>query len=259
MALPHQRQEAVFEGHKESFHFFGGVPRSIWYDRLTQAVKRSLLGRRAQEQESFTAFRSHYLFQSRFCNPGEGHEKGLVENLVGYARRNFLVPVPEAASFQELNALLRERCLAEAGRKLRGERQPIGALWEEERSRLLPLPRRDFPCCRTLPVKANGLSLVTFDTNRYSVPVDTGPEQLWLHAFVDRIQVTAGARVVAVHPRSYGREEDVLDPLHYLPLLRERPGALDHAKPLKQWTWPPGLREYLEALRQRLPQRLHHR
>lgn len=252
MAFPHQRQEAFFEGHAQAFSFFGGVPRSIWYDRLSQAVKP---GRKAQEQDAFIAFRSHYLYASRFCTPGEAHEKGLVENLVGYARRNYLVPLPEVASFQELNALLREQCLTEAHRRLRGEVATIGALWEQERPHLLPSPERAYPCCRTVPVVPNRLSLVTFETNRYSVPVTVSQRRLFLRAFVDQVEVTDGTQVVAVHSRAYGRDEDVLDPVHYLPLLRERPGAFDHAKPLKTWSHPPVLDAYLAALLARLPHR----
>jgi transposase len=122
------------------FHM-GGVPSNIWYDNLSLAVKHLLKGKghRVEEQESFIAFRSHYLFQSCFCNRGEAHEKGLVENLVGYARLNFLVPLPKVSSFQELKQLLLERCLREYGRRLRGRTKTIGELWQEERARLLPL------------------------------------------------------------------------------------------------------------------------
>jgi transposase len=255
MAFPHQRQEALFEGHKEAFAFFGGVPQAIWYDNLSQAVRPRLVGRKPEEQEPFIAFRSHYLFESRFCNPGEAHEKGLVENLVGYARRNFLVPVPEINSFQELNTLLRERCMAEAHRRLRGESGTIGELWAQECPYLLPLPERPFPCCRIVPVRPNKLSLVTFETNRYSVPVEQAHRPLFLRAFIHRVEISDGTQVIASHARSYGREEDILDPLHYLPLLRQRPEALDHAKPLKNWPHPPVLDRYLEALQSRLPQR----
>lgn len=255
MAFPHQQQEAFLAGHQEAFAFFGGVPQNIWYDNLAQAVRPRLVGRKPQEQETFIAFRSHCLFQSRFCTPAEAHEKGLVEGLVGYARRNFLVPVPEVSSFQELNALLSLSCLAEAKRRLRGERQTVGELWEQERPQLLPLPQRSFPCCRTLPVRPNRLSLVTFQTNRYSVPVECAHHSLFLRAFVDRVEITDGGKVVAVHARCYEREQDILNPFHYLPLLRERPGALDHAKPLKGWPHPPVLDQYLAALREHLPQR----
>ncbi len=256
MAFPNQQQEALLEGHKEAFGFFGGAPRTIWYDQLSQAVRRDLLGHKPLEHESFIAFRSHYLFQSRFCTPGEAHEKGLVENLVGYARRNFMVPVPEVDSFEELNALLRERCMAETRRRLRGEALTIGELWRKERPHLLPLPVHPFPCCRTIPVTVNKLSLVTFQTNRYSVPAERTRGPLVLRAFVDRVEVTDGAAVVAVHPRCYEREQDVLDIFHYLPLLKERPGAFDHAKPLKAWAHPASFDQYLAELRVKLPHRM---
>ena len=256
VASPNQQQEALFEGHEKSFDFFGGVPRAIWYDRLSQAVRKALPGHRPQEQEAFIAFRSHYLFESRFCNPREAHEKGLVENLVGYARRNFLVPVPEVDSFPELNDLLRRRCLAEVRRQLRGETKTIGELWDQERAQLLTLPAHPFPCCRTVPVRPNRLSMVTFQTNRYSVPVENASESLLLRAFVDRIEITDGTRVVATHERCYGREQDVLDVFHYLPLLKKRPGAFDHAKPLKMWTRPAIFDSYLARMRERLSHRM---
>jgi len=255
-ASPNQQQEAMFEGHEKSFDFFSGVPRNIWYDRLSQAVRKALPGHKPQEQEAFIAFRSHYLFESRFCNPREAHEKGLVENLVGYARRNFLVPVPEVDPFQELNDLLKRRCLAEAGRRLRGETRNIGELWRQERPHLLSLPAHPFPCCRTVPVRPNRLSMVTFQTNRYSVPADHASESLLLRAFVDRVEITDGARMLAVHERCYGREQDKLDVFHYLPLLKERPGAFDHAKPLKMWDRPAVLDRYLARLRERLSHRM---
>lgn len=254
-ASPNQQQEALFEGHKAAFNFFGGVPRNIWYDRMSQAVMRALPGHRPHEQESFIAFRSHYLFGSHFCNPREAHEKGLVENLVGYARRNYLVPLPEVDSFQELNKLLMQRCLAEAKRCLRGETKTIGELWCEERPQLLKLPEQAFPCCRTVPVHPNSLSMVTFQTNRYSVPVEHASEPLLLRAYVDRLEITDGNNLLAVHERSYLREQDILSVFHYLPLLKERPGAFDHAKPLKMWPRPAVLDHYLAELRERLPQR----
>jgi transposase len=255
VASPNQQQEALLEGHDKAFNFFGGVPRAVWYDRMSQAVKKAIPGRRPEEQEAFIAFRSHYLFESRFCNPREAHEKGLVENLVGYARRNYMVPVPEVDSFRELNELLRQRCMAEAGRRLRGETETIGQMWEQERSNLLPLPVYPFPCCRTVPVRPNRFSMVTFQTNRYSVPAECASKVLLLRAFVDRVEITDGTRVVAIHERCYGREQDILDVFHYLSLLKERPGAFDHARPLKMWSHPLVLDRYLARLRDRLPHR----
>ena len=253
MAFPHQKQEAFFEGHVAGFDFMGGVPGNVWYDNLSLAVKHLVKGKGhgVQEQESFTAFRSHYLFQSSFCNVGEAHEKGLIENLVGYSRRNFLVPLPMVSSFQELNELLLERCLGEDRRQLRGKDKTIGELWQEERAKLLPLPEHAYPCCKVCSVKPNSLSLVTFQTNRYSVPTDYAYEKLILKAFVDRVEISAAEKVVAVHDRCYSREEDIINPLHYLPLLKERLRAFPYAKALRHWHWPEVFDRYLVALRER--------
>ena len=255
MAFPHQKQEAFFEGHVAAFDFIGGVPGNIWYDRLSLAVKPLTKGKghRVEEQEAFIAFRCHYLFQSHFCNPGEAHEKGLVENLVGYARRNFLVPLPKVSSYQGLNELLLERCLREDGRQLKGKDKTIGELWLDEKARLLPLPEHAYPCCKVCTVKPNSLSLVQFETNRYSIPVNITEEKLTLKAFVDRIEISSRDKMVAIHHRSYGHHEDVIDPLHYLPLLRERIQAFPYAKAIRHWHWPEVFDHYLAALKERYP------
>jgi hypothetical protein len=132
--------------------------------------------------------------------------------------------------------------------------QTIGEALALERDHLLPLPARQFPCCVLRPARANGFGLVTFQTNRYSVPAAHAHEKLWLRAFVDRVEISNGRQVVAVHPRCYQREQDILDPLHYLPLLEQRPGAWDQAKPIQEWQqqWPRVYERYLDALRERL-------
>jgi transposase len=106
MAFPSQRQEAFFEGHVRAFRHVQGVPRRITYDNLKAAVQRVLAGHTRQEPQAFIVFRSHYLFGSHLCTPGEGHEKGGVEHSVGYDRRNFMVPIPQVASFEALSAHL---------------------------------------------------------------------------------------------------------------------------------------------------------
>jgi hypothetical protein len=104
-------------------------------------------------------------------------------------------------------------------------------------------------------VRANGFGLVTFQTNRYSVPAEHVHEALWLRAYVERIEISNGQQIVAVHTRSYQREQDLLNPLHYLSLLAQRPGAFEQAKPIHEWQsrWPAVYDRYLQALRQRLP------
>ena len=255
MAFPTQKQEAFFEGHVRAFHFFGGVPKRIIYDNLKAAVFRVLEGRNRQEQERFIVFRSHYLFESRFCTPGQGNEKGRVEEGVGFGRRNYLAGVPEYASFQELNDALLKACWADDVRRV--DRQPvtIGEAWEAETPYLLPLPLKDFEYCISKPVAINGYSQVEYETNRYSVPTDEAYQNLTLKAYPFRIDILHFDRVVASHPRSYARKQDILDPLHYLPLLEQRPGAFDHAKPLRRWreSWPPIYEQLLEHLRAKWP------
>lgn len=255
MAFPTERQEAFFLGHVQAFAFFGGVPRRVSYDNLTTAVQPIFTGRTRQEQLAFTAFRSYYLFDSHFCNRNAGHEKGQVEHGVGYVRRNALVPIPSFGGYAELNAYLAAWCLNEDTRQVSGQPRPIGVMWAEERPLLRPLPPRDFPCCVTTTATLTPYSQVVFETNRYSVPADQAAKRLILRAFPFHLDILHDDRLLASHPRCYAREQDVLDPLHYLPLLLQRPGAFDHAKPIRRWreSWPPAYRQLLAHLRQQWP------
>lgn len=251
MAFPSQCQAAFFEGHVQAFRYFQGVPHRITYDNLATAVRRVLEGKTREEQRSFIAFRSHYLFESHFCTPGEGHEKGGVEHAVGFSRRNFLVPLPNVVSFEALNAHLLAQCLADDQRQVKGQPQTIGEAWRTEQPTLRPLPGRDFDCSVTRAVTLTPYSQVVFDTNRYSVPADQAERHLILKAYAFRIEILCRDQVIARHARCYGHDEDVFDPLHYLPLLEQRPGAFDYAKPIRRWRagWPPSYEQLLARLR----------
>ena len=242
MAFPNQKQEAFFLGHVEAFHYFGGVPRRLTYDNLTTAVRKILQGKDRQEQERFLSFRGRYLFDTYFCTPGEGHEKGGVEHGVGYVRRQYLVPLPAVSAYQELNAYLHQRCLDDDGRQVHGQPASIGAMWQRECGQLRALPAQDEECCRTVEVVLTPYSQVVLETNRYSVPVEAACRQLVakLYPFTVKIYRPDQPTPLAIHERCYGHGQDVFDPLHYLPLLQQRPGAFSYAKPLRQWraNWP---------------------
>lgn len=256
MAFPFQKQEAFFEGHIQGFHFFGGVPRRITYDNLKTAVYRILEGKKRQEQQAFKEFRSYYLFESHYCTPAQAHEKGGVENDIGYAQRNFFSPIPEVDSFEELNTYLRQACLQDAQRRTRGQKELVAQLWEAEKAFLLTLPARDFLACATRVVKPNGYLQVDYDANRYSVPYDYRDKQLVLRAFPFRIELLYLDQVIASHTRCFQKEQDILDPWHYLPLLQQRPGAFEHAKPLRRWRkqWPKSYEQLLTSLRESKPE-----
>ena len=251
MAFPTQRQEAFFDGQRQAFNWYQGVPGRISYDNLTLAVQKVFRGRNRREQQDFIAFRSHYLFESHFSMPRHPQEQGRVESLVGYMRRNYFVPVPRVSSYEELNCTLLERLREDDHRPLEGKEISIGEAWEQERPKLLTLPRIPYRCCVSRPVKANHLSLVNFDDNRYSVPVEYGIAKLTLQAYVWRVEVACGDRVIAAHERCYEKGQDILNIDHYLPLLIQRPGAFPYAKPVRQWKMPEVYRDFLEALNKR--------
>jgi transposase len=254
-AFPTQKQESFFDGHVQALHYFGGVPRRLTYDNLSTAGLRVLEGRNRQEQEAFIVFRSHYLFESHFCTPGQGHEKGGVEHGVGYARRNFMVPIPDVDTFEALNAHLLAACREDDARRPNGMSLTIAEAFEVERPQLRPLPEHDFPCCATVSVTLNPYSQVTFETNRYSVPVEEARRTLALKAYPFRLDILDGEKLIATHPRCYARHQDLFDPYHYLPLLEQRPGAFEHAKPLRLWRekWPENYEKLLARLRAEQP------
>jgi len=254
MALPFEKQEALLEAHARAFDFLGGVPRRISYDNLTTATHRAIRGDKRREVDSFVAFRSHYLFASHFCNPSEAHEKGQVENLVGYSRRNWLVPVPRFRDFEELNAYLVAKCLADDGRVIFGMRRSIGEMFEEESNALLPLPVRRYECFRLHPVRANKMGIVRFESNSYSVPGEFSRADLFLKAYFDRVQICDVSRVIASHRRLCGRELESLKPEHYLGALRMKPGSVEYARPIKQSEFAPVYFRLLARLKEVMPE-----
>lgn len=255
MAFPTQKLEAFLEGHVRAFAYFEGVPQRISYDNLKTAVKTILKGQEREEQKGFMAFRSHYLFASHYCTPGEGHEKGGVEHGVGYGRRNYLVPLPEVSSFEELNTYLLAQCVADDARTVHGQPVTIGEAWQNEKGHLLPLPAQAYVCCTTHQVQLTPYSQVIFETNRYSVPVEKSRKTLTLRASAFQIEILHQAEVIARHERCYGHEQDIFNPLDYLPLLAKRPGAFEYAKPLREWRaeWPSVYEQVLAHLRETWP------
>lgn len=249
IALPHQRQEAFFEGHRQAFEFFGGVAHRLTYDNLKVAVFRILEGHNREEQAAFQSLKAHYLFDSHFCTPGQGNEKGQVENLVGYVRRNALVPVPQVRSLAELNAHLRRWCEREADRTVAGVQGTIGDRLVSERAALLPLPRRSFDCARVVFPKINRYAQVAFDTCVYSVPWKYAHRPAMLKAYVDRVEIWIDQECVAVHNRSYKHNDAVLNLDHYLEVFLQKPGALQYSIPFKQAVLPEAYHEIHRALR----------
>jgi transposase len=249
-AYPTEALEAVQDGHTAAYAFFGGVAPTTLYDNMSTAVKAICQGRTRDLTDGFLALRSHYLFTSHFCNVGRANEKGVVERLVGYARRNFLVPVPRFPSWSALNSYLLDQCTQRLSQKPAGKNHTIGELLDEERGTFLPLPPVPFEACRVEHRKVTSLSLVRFQTTSYSVPVEYAYRDVVVKASVDRVELCHKDAVIACHERCYEKHQFVFDPLHYLPLLQRKPGALDGAVPFTSWELPgcfQTLRRCLEA------------
>lgn len=225
-AAPTEKLEAFLEGHCRAFAWLGGVPAECWYDNPKTAVVRILAGPERQEHTLFSSLRAHYLFDSVFCRPGEAHEKGGVENLVGYVRRNTLVPVPDFASWDALNVHLLAWCDRERAR--------LGDDWAKEQARLRPLPAHVFRPALIRPAVVNRLGLVTVDHNRYSVPCRYVGQTLQLALFTQRVEAWDRTELVAVHERRHSRGQTVLVLDHYLPALAHKPRAVTHAAVVRQ-------------------------
>lgn len=248
--FPRECTETFQEGHARAFQFFGGVPRRIAYDNTKTAVKAIVGPRERELTREFLRLKSHYLFASHFCLVRRPNEKGHVERLVEYARSNFLVPVPAVGSLDELNAHLAERCRQDQTRSIRGKAGTVAAGLTEDRAAMLPLPARPFDARRVTVAAADSLSLVRFDTNSYSVPTRYAHRTVTVVATVSEVRIVLEDRLIARHPRDWGREQYRFDPVHYLALLERKPGGFDVARPLERWDLPACfglLRRRLEA------------
>jgi transposase len=252
MGFPAETTEAFLEGHNHAFAYFGGVPRTILYDNTKLAVARILGDGTRMKTRAFTELQSHYLFAEKFGRPGKGNDKGKVEGLVGYARRNFMVPIPRFADWEKFNAHLLTQCQKRRERKLRGHEQSIGERFEKDRERLLPLPAAPYEACDKRWTRVTSMSLVRYRTNDYSVPVEWGHREVLVKGFVHEVVICAASEVIARHSRSYEREDMIFDPLHYLALLEQKPNALDQAAPLAGWILPEGFPQLQRLMEARL-------
>jgi transposase len=247
---PCERQVAFFDAHMQAFSFFAGVFRTVIYDNLTSAVEKVLKGKDRREQETFRKFHAYHNFTARFCNVDSGHEKGGVEGLVGFARRNYMVPIPRAESLEELNEKVLRNCLEYGSHRIDGREKIVDELFEEEKAHLLTLPSHPFGNIETVESKVNPYATVILDKNRYSVPTCHVGFAVKAILGVDHVEVFERGKKIATHGRLFGNNKWQLNPDHYLDLLHQRPGAFDSARPIKEWRkkWP----QSLEQLRDKL-------
>lgn len=264
-AYPAATAEAWVDGHVHAFAFFGRVPQSVLYDNDRCLVARILPDGTRQRARLFSGFLSHYVIRDRYGRPGKGNDKGSVEGLVGWARRNFMVPLPRFASWEDFNLWLEEQCRKRQADILHGHTETIGQRLQRDLDVMAELPAAAFDACDQASGQVSSQALVRYKTNDYSVPVAYGHLDVWVRGYVDQVVIGCGGEIIARHPRCYDRQDMVFDPVHYLPLLEKKIGALDQAAPLVGWDLPAefqtlrrlmearmikaGRREYVQVLR----------
>jgi transposase len=234
-AYLNEAQEVFLDGHVRAFEHFGGVPTRIRYDNLKTAVVRVLRGRDRVESERFVLLRSHYGFDSFFCQPGvEGaHEKGGVEGEIGRFRRRAFVPVPDVASMAELNELLdRIGAADDEQRHIGGRFLTVAEHGTLDSQALQTLPAEAFDPARELSCRVDSTSRVCVRQSFYSVPIRYAGRRLLVRLGAEHLEVFDGRQVVASHPRSAHKHAEILVLDHYLEIFARKPGALLNATPL---------------------------
>lgn len=253
-AYPHATQQAFLEAHEAALRYFGGTFEVLRYDNLGSAVKKILRGHQREETERFIAFRSHWGFESSFCNPARGNEKGGVEGEQGYFRRNYMVPLPAAGDLEDLNKLLQAASKEEEQRIIAGRSSTIGAAMVIEREHLRPLAAEGFDLAAVSFPVVNSSGTVNVLTNFYSVPLAPGTKAQ-ARAQAAYVEIWHEGKCVAQHERCFGRQQKVLNLEHYLDALAKKPGALAGSAPLEQWRaqgrWPESFDRFWNNLQQR--------
>jgi transposase len=248
-AYPRETQEMVFDAHDRAFAFFKGTCTRGIYDNMKTAVETIFAGRERAYNRRFLQMCSHYLIDPVACTPASGWEKGQVENQVGLVRERFFTPRLRFKNLDELNAWLLDQCVAYA----RAHRHPelrertIWEMFEAERASLVRYAGR-FDGFHAVPASVSKTCLVRFDNNRYSVSAHAVGRPVEIRAYADRIELRQDGRLVGDHARSFGRDQTVFDPWHYVPVLARKPGALRNGAPFKDWVLPAGLQRIRRKL-----------
>lgn len=236
--FPTQRQDAFLLGQQHAFTFWSGVPRIVVYDNLKAAVLKILQGHNRLEQDCFRHFHTTYGFEALFANVRSGWEKGSVENLVGFSRRNFMVPYPKGATFADINARLLEQEREDQNRVMASKTERIAERFEQERAYLGPLPKR-LPAVHP-PIEAivRSTGRVRFETNDYSVPTQYAYQTVTITPDPWTVTLWNKGEMIAQHERSYARYQVVEDWRHYVELLKDKPFAVPWASPLRHGDLP---------------------
>ena len=234
MACLNQNAESFLEAQQRMFDHFGGVPRRLIFDNGKVGVKEGF-GLHAVAQEYYRIFAAHYVFATDFCNVASGNEKGLVENLVGYSRNNFLVPVPRVDSMDALNEQLLESCLQYRNtHKVQGRSQTVKEMFATEQSCLHPVAPYRYETAKVTTPTVGDYSTVRFDRNEYSVPVRFLRRAVTVKGYANKVEILCDRDTVVTYERLSGQGKTTYKLEHYIGLLERKPRSVFQAKPVRQ-------------------------
>jgi transposase len=253
-----QTMEHFLGCHQNAFHFFGSVPQKIMVDNLKSAVLKRIMGRDPLFNPKYLDFADHYGFSIAACNVGKGNEKGIVENAVGYAKKNLLngLDIPD---FKIMKPMARQWLDTVANVRTHGEtgKRPVDMFAEEKRS-LQPLPVEPYDIGVIKQMRASRQFRVTIDTNHYSVPAQLAGVHLTAKMYPDRICLYHENKLVARHVRSYDRRQDFEHPDHPKVLLAQRKKAKDQKIFMRFLALSAKSQEYYRQMEQRRMNPFHH-
>jgi transposase len=238
-------QECLLEGMKSIFEHIGGVPTAIWFDNVSTVVKTIKGYGERDLTKGFLRFMMHHGFQSNFCNPNSGHEKGSVENKVGYHRRNLFVPIPEFKDLKEFNKQLLLKCDQDMDRPHYKGYGLIKDLFKEDKLEFFKLPKVPFEVYIHEFAKADNYGKVKFDSRIYSASPDMAGRQVIVKAGAYDVEILdTDCHQIVRHKRLYGEEKESMYWIPYLELMSKRPTALKYTGLFQQL--PEILKEYLD-------------
>lgn len=229
-----QNLESFLEAQQLMFDYFKGIPKRLIFDNAKVAVSEGF-GLHAKATSGYKSFAAHYAFKTDFCNIASGNEKGLVENLVGFARRNFMVPVPRVKSLTELNQKLLKDCSNyRHSHKVDSRTNTVNEAFEEEWRYLRQVPAYRYDTSRKTTPTVSDYSTVRFERNNYSVPVKYLRKEVTVKGYANEVCIFHDGQLIATFDRVYGAGKTEYRLEHYMDLLERKPRAVFQAKPVRQ-------------------------
>lgn len=222
-----QNQECLLQGIKNIFEYVGGVPASITFDNPSTIVIKIKEHGKRELTNIFRNFKLHYKFNDIFCNPNSGHEKGSVENKVGFLRRNLLVPIPEFKDINEFNKELLEKCWKDMNRMHYKKHRLISDLFQEDLLALINLPDKPFEVFKLQKVTADKYGKVKYEKKLYSTAPAFAQQEVWIKASSNNIEILDSKyNPIQKHKRLYGEQTESMNWLPYIELMAKKPNSL---------------------------------